>query len=762
MCIASTGALFLFSVGAAGASTYRRGPAPAWVRAVAVPSSEVPPDGEREDIQELLIDEQDRFAPDVKREQYRHYAYRLVTAAGVHDQSELTIRFDPGFQVLTLHSVNVLREGSPIDVLGTSQIRITNTQSDTDARVFDDELAVHVLVPGTRVGDIVEYSFTRRGQNPALRGGAATTATLARFHPVASLYKRVVYAGPGVPRFRVDREAPPPRETKDGGTLELLWAREAVPAVPFEDSLPGGYEPLPWFEFSDFATWQDVVRWALPLYAQPDTLTPEVEALVKDWMRSDVPEVRLVSAFRFVQDEIRYLGIEIGPNSLEPRPPGKVLHDRFGDCKDKALLLVTLLRRLGVTAFPVLVSSSASEVTTDTLPSPVVFDHVVVKVTIAERTFFLDPTVTHQRGDPQRLRADDFGLALVIAPNVTALERMAPDPSEGPQVDLLESYDVTKGNAPVTLRVVTQFVNTSAVAERRHFGTESIAEIQRKYENFYTKRFSSVRVAGQLAYQDSEETNTVSVTEQYELSAFWQDGKRTLDAWSIQQHLEKPSVVKRTMPLAVPHPLDVQHVLSIDGLGDADYDTSSADLRDGALHFTRTASKVGSQLRLVYRLRSLADRVRTDEIPNHLKLLDDIWSATSYELSGESGSQEPGPGSVGRAVASNGKAPGWTWLLAIGAAFGVLLISGAVATRRKRPWAHRPERGTTPSAPILARADEDAHDGFRAIACRCGAHPDADAVRSSTVRFDRQSLTVLEAVCEQCGHRTARYYAVSQ
>src|SRR5207248_3294814 len=87
---------------------------------------------------------------------------------------------------------------------------------------------------------------------------------------------------------------------------------------------------------------------------------------------------RALPALRFVQDDVRYLGIEIGPSSHRPHPPAAVLDQRFGDCKDKSLLLVTLLRALGVEAWPVLLHTSLGRALDEWLPTAVAFNHVVV------------------------------------------------------------------------------------------------------------------------------------------------------------------------------------------------------------------------------------------------------------------------------------------------------------------------------------------------------------------------------------------------
>ncbi|MFX8207373.1 transglutaminase domain-containing protein, partial [Acinetobacter baumannii] len=85
------------------------------------------------------------------------------------------------------------------------------------------------------------------------------------------------------------------------------------------------------------------------------------------------PEARLLAALRFVQREVRYLGIEMGANSHAPHPPETVLPRRYGDCKDKTLLTLTLLGRLGIPASPALVHTTERQAAAERLPTPWAF-----------------------------------------------------------------------------------------------------------------------------------------------------------------------------------------------------------------------------------------------------------------------------------------------------------------------------------------------------------------------------------------------------
>ena len=104
---------------------------------------------------------------------------------------------------------------------------------------------------------------------------------------------------------------------------------------------------------------------------------------------------------------------------------------RFGDCKDKALLLVTLLRALGTEAEPALVNTEARQAIADWLPSPLAFDHVIVRFVFQSRTYWVDATRALQRGTLAHFEDPPFARALVVREGETGLSEIpAPPPAE--------------------------------------------------------------------------------------------------------------------------------------------------------------------------------------------------------------------------------------------------------------------------------------------------------------------------------------------
>src|SRR4029079_10389972 len=132
---------------------------------------------------------------------------------------------------------------------------------------------------------------------------------------------------------------------------EYLWRVRDVPAARAPDDVPEDHDLVPWVELSDLTRWDQGVAWGLDLFEPPKvTARPLVELADSIRTSEATAEARTLAVIHKVQDDIRYFALSIAESSHRPAAPEVVLERRFGDCKDKSLLAVALLRELGIDA----------------------------------------------------------------------------------------------------------------------------------------------------------------------------------------------------------------------------------------------------------------------------------------------------------------------------------------------------------------------------------------------------------------------------
>ena len=127
---------------------------------------------------------------------------------------------------------------------------------------------------------------------------------------------------------------------------------------------------------------------------------------------------------------------------------------RFGDCKDKSLLFVTILHALGIEAYPVLVNATLGRGIWDWQPSVSAFDHCIAVVLCRGQTYWLDPTLNYQRGPLAAHYLPGYGCGLVISPQTTGLA-IIPQTTGLPQTTTTEYFRIRRATEPADLKVVT-------------------------------------------------------------------------------------------------------------------------------------------------------------------------------------------------------------------------------------------------------------------------------------------------------------------
>jgi hypothetical protein len=99
---------------------------------------------------------------------------------------------------------------------------------------------------------------------------------------------------------------------------------------------------------------------------------------------------KLRASYTFVSRQVRYVAIEIGIGGFEPHPAAEVFRNRYGDCKDKATLLLTMLDHIGLRGYPALVGTRGDVEADPKVPTLATFDHMIVALPVPAE---LQPTV---------------------------------------------------------------------------------------------------------------------------------------------------------------------------------------------------------------------------------------------------------------------------------------------------------------------------------------------------------------------------------
>ena len=124
---------------------------------------------------------------------YMHFAIKLLNESAVEERSRLTINFAPSFQTLTFHKVVIWRNGIAIEQSIKNKIKLLQREKELENLIYDGRWSATLLLDDVRKGDILEYSYTLIGQNPAYKDYISDTVYLQWADPIQKQIYRLLW-----------------------------------------------------------------------------------------------------------------------------------------------------------------------------------------------------------------------------------------------------------------------------------------------------------------------------------------------------------------------------------------------------------------------------------------------------------------------------------------------------------------------------------------------------------------------------------------
>ncbi|MBM96283.1 MAG: hypothetical protein CMI09_10630 [Oceanospirillaceae bacterium] len=328
-----------------------------------------------------------------------YHAIHVRDLAAARDYGRLSIDFNEYYSEIELEFARVIGVNGQISEVSAEATQLRTTGNGQD--FYNERAELVFSLPRVEPGAIIEFQYrydTRRKQVPGL---ATASATPYWFQPAED---GNTYRADPVARFSLTFVTPDSvnlntvvtagkkndaRVSKRNGKTFHEWNWNNLPEHPLEAATPELSTLMPFVRASTSMDWGPFSQWAMSNYAiKPAYLQQTRDVVAQLGLSANASEEdKLRAVYRYMQNRVRYVYAHLGRGGFTPHSPEETLKAGYGDCKDQTVLTLTLLKALGVEAYPALVETPRAGVSRTDLVSQM-FDHILV---------YLPPTA--QRGE---------------------------------------------------------------------------------------------------------------------------------------------------------------------------------------------------------------------------------------------------------------------------------------------------------------------------------------------------------------------------
>ncbi|MCL1921021.1 MAG: DUF3857 domain-containing protein [Kiritimatiellaeota bacterium] len=469
------------------------------------------------DADRVLVDDcvWERYEKDGTSVTWDDEYVKILTEKGRREGAQFTMQFSAHYGTALVYRAEIIKpDGRVVAVDVEAYSKVATESGQMSSNIYDPQNKIlSVSLPGLEVGDVCHVVSCRRTVKARVPDTWSDRALFEYDLPIVKLDYNVS-APPGLPIIRRQLRMPvgdsvaySEAAQPDGRTLHS-WRVRDVPQIFPEPNMPPMATQVQRMIVSTIGDWRDVSRWYWNL-CQPalGKTVPEMQETVNALVAgAETREEKIARVFKFVSQEIRYMGIttEDTAPGYEPHEVGVTFKNRYGVCRDKAALLAVMLTMAGVQGYPVLIHAGAKM--DPDVPVPF-FNHAITAVDKPGGGYILmDPTDEHTRdllpsylGNRSYLVARPEGETLLVSPVAPAGDNML--------------FIVTNGslgeNGTLLLDTRITFNGINDNAYRGHFLRQKADQRRKFFEGLFKARLPGAEVLGcEITPNDLQDTES--------------------------------------------------------------------------------------------------------------------------------------------------------------------------------------------------------------------------------------------------------------
>ena len=343
----------------------------------------------------IILDSGERIVkPDGTSSLTYHKVIKILNERGREMYGEVYIPYNlSGERVKILRARTIKPDGTEVEATAINDVSLAEGY-----HLYSDAMAKVISMPALENNAIIEYAYTvdELGRGPLGRHFQDEFLFQDIDPMMISRYSLTVPKGMEI-YYKVYNGDISPEIEEKGNSVTYIWEAKNTPQIIQEDYMPPLADIVPRLEITTFKDWQEVAGWYYDITTPKTKPDEAIKAKVIELTKGKKTlEDKVKAIYYFVTNEVRYVGLEFGIGGLMPHQASEVFKYKYGDCKDKATLLISMLREIDVPAHYVLVRTRY--IGSLPLESPgFQFDHAICAIKLDGKLYFLDGTAEDTR-----------------------------------------------------------------------------------------------------------------------------------------------------------------------------------------------------------------------------------------------------------------------------------------------------------------------------------------------------------------------------
>jgi predicted Zn-dependent protease len=331
----------------------------------------------------LFLDDEETVVFDIagRAIRSRYFLYKVLTQKGADGWGDISSRWEPWHEERPTLRARVITPDRAVHALDANTITDAPAKENAD-NVFSDRRVLRAPLPAIAPGSLVEEELVSTESAPFFGAG-----TVERFYFGSSVpvqHTRLVLDAPAALPLRFDIHLLPdlkPQRNETEGRVRITFDYGLMETLDdAENELPGDVPAYPSVSFSSGDSWRQVAE-EYGKIVDKQIAGADLKPLVGKLIAGKASrEEKVAAILAYLDREVRYTGVEFGESAMVPHLPSETLARKYGDCKDKASLLVAMLRVAKVPAYLALLNAGSREDVAPDLPGMGMFDHAIVYV----------------------------------------------------------------------------------------------------------------------------------------------------------------------------------------------------------------------------------------------------------------------------------------------------------------------------------------------------------------------------------------------